>query len=359
MIIFFTLLLLAAITGLRKAGVGKRDYMSVNMTNGIKGFFLGMVFLSHIWGYTDFCHPYLDGLYQRFIRARTGQCIVVMFLFYSGYGVMESVKRKGEAYIDAFPVQRILRVLLQFDCVIMLFWFYKYLTGARYGLKKMLLTFAGWDGIGNSNWYIFCILWLYTFTFISFKVFQKNHKKAVTGIMLLSMLYMMVMYKAGREYWWYDTALCYTGGMLFSLYRKEVESIVNESFASWAFFVLVFLAGNTVLYANRNENVIVYQLWVFCFVAAIVTFTMRYVVGTPFLCWMGEHLFELYILQRLPMMVLKPYLLLEEAGIMAKYVYVVSCFLATVIIAIVYRKTVGRLVDIIMSGWRKEGNNKG
>lgn len=126
----------AAIVGLRKADPTERDYMSVNMTNSIKGVFLCMVFLSHIWGYTDFSHPYLDGSYQRFIRGRLGQCIVTMFLFYSGYGVMESVKRKGEMYIRAFPAQRILKVLLQFEGAIALFWLYRYVTGTHYGLKR-------------------------------------------------------------------------------------------------------------------------------------------------------------------------------------------------------------------------------
>lgn len=152
-------------------------------------------------------------------KIRTVYCHDVSF--YSGYGVMESVKRKGEMYIRAFPAQRILKVLLQFEGAIALFWLYRYVTGTHYGLKKMLLTLVGWDGIGNSNWYIFCILWLYLFTFISFKIFPKNHKKAVIGIGMLSLLYMVVMHKFGKEYWWYDTALCYTYGMLFSLYRKR------------------------------------------------------------------------------------------------------------------------------------------
>ena len=349
MIIFFMLLSGAAIVGVRKADPAERDYMSVNMTNSIKGVFLCMVFLSHIWGYTDFSHPYLDGSYQRFIRGRLGQCIVTMFLFYSGYGVMESVKRKGETYIRAFPAQRILKVLLQFEGAIALFWLYRYVTGTHYGLKKMLLTLVGWDGIGNSNWYIFCILWLYLFTFISFKIFPKNHKKAVIGIGMLSLLYMVVMHKFGKEYWWYDTALCYTYGMLFSLYRKKAEAIVNENTASWAFFTVVFFAFHTVLYADRNIGVFVYQLWVFCFVAAIVIFTMRWVVDNPFLRWVGEHLFELYILQRLPMMILKQYMLTEEADIMVRYCYVVICFLSTVIISVLYRKTIGRLAGMILT----------
>ena len=128
--------------------------------------------------------------------------------------------------------------------------------------------------------------------------------------------------------------------MLFSLYRKKAEAIVNENTASWAFFTVFFFAFHTVLYADRNIGVFVYQLWVFCFAAAIVIFTMR---------WVGEHLFELYILQRLPMMILKPYMLTEEADIMVRYCYVVICFLSTVIISVLYRKTIVRLAGMILT----------
>lgn len=135
----------------------------------------------------------------------------------------------------------------------------------------------------------------------------------------------------------------------FFLISQKAEAIVNENTASWAFFTVVFFAFHTVLYADRNIGVFVYQLWVFCFAAAIVIFTMRWVVDNPFLRWVGEHLFELYILQRLPMMILKPYMLTEEADIMVRYCYVVICFLSTVIISVLYRKTIVRLAGMILT----------
>lgn len=130
--------------GLRK---NFTEYMSIKMTNSIKGFFLCMVFFSHIWTYTDFSHPYLEYPYQ-VIRQITGQCIVAMFLFYSGYGIMESVKAKGRSYIDRIPTRRFFKVLLQFDCAVILFWIYRYMSGSRYGFRKMLMTFLG----GGKYW---------------------------------------------------------------------------------------------------------------------------------------------------------------------------------------------------------------
>ena len=55
-------------------------------------------------------------------------------------------------------------------------------------------------------------------------------------------------------------------------------------------------------------------------------------------------LFELYMLQRLVMMILKPYLLVGELNYTKKYVYVIICFFGTMAVSILYRKTVGKLI---------------
>lgn len=287
MILFFGVVLLISIMGLKKTSNNKIDYMSVDMTNSIKGIFLCMVFFTHIWTYTEFSHPYLDAPYQ-LVRRVTGQCIVAMFLFYSGYGITESIRRKGMGYIRKIPVNRFLRVLLLFDSALVLFFGYRYLTGSQFGLKKIVLTLISWDSIGNSNWYIFCILWLYIFTFIAFSTFRTNHKKAVIGIFALSLLYIAIVCKLGKEYWWYDTILCYFWGMLFSLYRDKVECFINENIRSWLFFIMLFAIGFIASYFYKNSSWVVYQLWVFCFLAFVVTFTMRYMINSRFLQWGGS-----------------------------------------------------------------------
>ena len=39
---------------------------------------------------------------------------MAMFLFYSGYGVYESIKRKGTPYIDNFSKNRLLKTFIEF-----------------------------------------------------------------------------------------------------------------------------------------------------------------------------------------------------------------------------------------------------
>lgn len=78
------------------------DYLSKNKTDTIKGIFIIIVFTNHIKEYYVKAGTDLTAWYDNafFLPAKAfGQLMVVMFLFYSGYGVAESIKKKGEAYI--------------------------------------------------------------------------------------------------------------------------------------------------------------------------------------------------------------------------------------------------------------------
>jgi len=85
------------------------------------------------------------------------QLVVCMFLFYSGYGIMESFKIK-ENYVNQLPKNRIFKTLFNFDFAVLIYMLlYVFFQHKEIGLKKVLLSFIGWESFGNSNWYIFSI----------------------------------------------------------------------------------------------------------------------------------------------------------------------------------------------------------
>ena len=148
-------------------------YISKEQCNCIKGFFIVVVFCRHIAPYLvdagyDFS-IFGDSLF-RHIDGRIGQLLVAMFLFYSGYGVMESIKKKGSNYLDNIPKRRLMPTLANFDVAIVLFLIVDLCLGIHYDTKDVLLSFIGWKSVGNSNWYIFVILCCYLSTYITFKV---------------------------------------------------------------------------------------------------------------------------------------------------------------------------------------------
>lgn len=73
-------------------------YMDFDRTTSMKGLFILFVFLSHANNYfnssSEFTSNILNKPYSVF-QSFLGQGIVVMFLVYSGYGVMESIKKRA------------------------------------------------------------------------------------------------------------------------------------------------------------------------------------------------------------------------------------------------------------------------
>ena len=157
--------------GLRKESDG--DYLSREQGNAVKGIFILMVLVSHSNQYVaDAGYAYSRWSDALFLQTGWlfGQLVVVMFLFFSGYGVMTAVRDKGEAYVRVMPRHRILSVLLSFDIAVVCFALVGLLLGKTYPAGTYLLALTGWESVGNSNWYIFVILLCYLATWMAAKV---------------------------------------------------------------------------------------------------------------------------------------------------------------------------------------------
>ena len=72
-------------------------------------------------------------------------------------------------------------------------------------------------------------------------------------------------------------------------------------------------------------------------------------IDSRFLSGGGANLFELYILQRLPMMILQPRLLSDKPTALTKYIYVISCIIITVLLSVAFRETIDRLITKLIN----------
>ena len=311
--------------GLKIGKESNSKYLSREQTSSVKGIFILLVFLSHFNSYVTFSGT--PNWYYIHAIAFFGQTMVTMFLFYSGYGVMESIKRKGENYVNAIPKKRVLGTLIRFDCAVLCFLIIGYLLGNVYDIKKVLYSLIGWDSVGNSNWYIFVIVLLYIMTYISFKFLnKKNHIVPILGVIVLTLVWAILCYKTNiRTLMWYDTALCYAFGMLWSIYKEKIEAIMKNNVV-W----LLSLLGSVCFFFWLRTTQSIYSALIvnLVFVVIVVIFTMRVQVGNKILQRAGECLFEIYILQRIPMMLFKDFGL-HEFNV---YVYFVCCVIATLLL---------------------------
>ena len=338
MAVFYLLAFVILLFGVRVPRQGFfPDNLAIDQTNAIKGFFILLVFISHCMldirkaGY-EFV-GWLDAVGMQ-IRSEFGQLVVVMFLFYSGYGVMESYLKKGREYVRTFPKKRILTTLLNFDIAVLAFVALDLALGIKLGIKQIALSLTAWESVGNSNWYIFVVLSCYFVAYVAFLAIPGNGRKVMWMVSLLVVAGMVVLsyLKPSR---WYNTILCFPAGMCLSAYKDRILTFCKEHY----FGVLVaasavFMAFYWLPLPSRNG--MVYNVQGVAFALLTVLLTMKVKTGNAVLQWLGVNLFPIYIYQRIPMIAITK-LAGERFVCNYPYVFMVSCFAVTCMIVWGYK----------------------
>ena len=328
-------------------------YFDISRTESIKGLFILLVFLSHARNYLMELPSYSSDILNRpynIFQEHIGQGIVVMFLLYSGYGVMEAIKRKGSIYVNSIPVKRVMITWLNFALAVVLFAIEGLALGTykKWTALKIILSLIGWDSLGNSNWYIFVILIMYIITFVSFKLFRKNYSHAAACTAVLTFVYIVAVsrLKAG-EAWWFDTALCYPFGMFISLQRERLEGFIFKKPVNYYAALILCAAVFAVCHLKRG-NIFCYEAQLILFGVVIILVLMKLDVNNKVLRFFGKHLFEMYILMRIPMSILLHF------NITNTYLFVCISFVITVLAAVIFKK----LLAVIDSAVLKLFGNK-
>lgn len=315
------------------AGAFNQEYISREGTTPIKGIFTILIIFSHYIQYiaTDGA---CDGAYMA-LRSHLNQAVVVMFLFYSGYGMMESIAKKGFAYVKGIPVKRFLPVLLRFDAIVLIYFALQLCLGRNYGLDRLPAALVGWDGFGNSNWYVFGVLGEYLLMFLAFlgmARWNKGGSRFVYAAVFtaLTAAFALSIRAAGRDDYWYNTLLMFPLGVWFSLLRRPLEKLVMRDGMRYALAGLAAALLYIWSFDHRwGFGLKGYTLWAAMFAVVTVLLTMKVSFDSSVLNWFGDHVFSVYMLQRIPM------ILLSRAGWTQshKYASLIVVLLATVCLA--------------------------
>ena len=327
----FVLLALAAL-GLW--GIGARregSYLSKEQTGAVNGFFVLLVFLRH--AAEGFGFGPMDRVF-RVLNRELDQLIVVPFLLYSGYGMARSIAAKGAAYVRSLPRKRICKIWLHFALIVGIYAILGLILGKNYGWKRILLSFTGWDSIGNSNWYIFAMLFFYAATWLSFTLFPRRKALAAVGVWALAIGYILAL-RGTKGLWWYDTALVYPMGLTYGLAQEKIDGFLQKNrLLPWlgaVSFGLMFL-----LCFRYQQRLLCREAMAVAFGLTIVFVTMSVPIGNPVLTFLGKYTFEIYILQRIPMILL-------ERWIANDYLHLALSFALTIPLAMAVHAAFQRL----------------
>lgn len=307
-------------------------------TTMINGFFVGLVFFSHFNSYVNL-NGSLNNIYIKIFNL-IGQLMVTTFLFYSGFGVLESIKNKKD-YINSFFKKRILKLFIYFAIAVLMYLILAFAIGKSYPLKTILLSFIGWESIGNSNWFIFAIICMYFSTLISFKIFKKDIGKGIIMNVILSVIYMILMAKFRGYGWWYDTVLCYNLGMIISYYKDSILKFLKNK---WNYILIIILMISIIVLCRfQRYNALTYNIGSMSFVTIVLLISLRIKIGNKFLLWLGKNTFNIYILQRLS------FILFEKIGIKGYnvYLYFLLSICTTIVLTIIFDKFI-KLVNKLL-----------
>lgn len=337
MIVFYIVFALVIIKSLSYKRKGYNfHYIHKNECDAIKGIFILLVFLSHVTPYlkhAGFAGDYwLDTSFMA-LSSKIGQWVVALFLFYSGFGVMHSLKNNGKMYLNRYPQKRILTTLLNFDVAVLAFLLLDIVLGIDVISSNILGAFIGWNSVGNSNWYIFVVLICYACFYGAFRI-GNNHR--IGGVFLLLILFVvMILLSCIKEYRWYNTILCFPAGVWFSIKQDLVEKYMQINY--WKLLIISFLAFGVFCYLDLPRFCgLTYNLGCVSFSVMIVLLTMKFSVNSSVLRWCGINLFPIYIYQRIPMIAIS-HIAGESWLVHYPFFYILICLFVTILIAYYYR----------------------
>lgn len=323
------------------------EFMDRNTTVSVNGIFVMLIFLSH---FSTYCPEDFSGRIYPGFQNYLGQFVVVSFLFFSGYGIALSVLKKGNAYIHAFPKNRLLRLWCHFLLTVPLYIAASRSLGIRYSGLTIACALFAWRSVGNTDWYIFATLCLYIATWIGCTISLRltgggehgNARGVLVGTILVSFavtVYIFVVRRfRGAAY--YDTVFMYPAGMLFALLKEPFRKWISKSnlhcTAAFCTSVLLLFLGREC----KNDNLLFFDSQALLFMTAILILTMKLRFRSPLLSLLGGYAFEIYMLHRIPMMLL-------QGHIGNPYLCFILCMGCTAVLAYGIRKLENRLDGLL------------
>jgi len=314
-----------------------KDYLDRNNTLAINGIFVLLVFLSHVSSSIG-----IQSESYNYIKYHLDQAIVIPFLFFSGYGMMQSFKYK-ENYGKKILKDRLPKLFVHYNIAVFAYLLLSFILGKTYSLGHVLLSTIGWKSVGNSNWYIFVMLLLYVMLIIAYYLTNKGKSLWMMTLLttLFSGIYLLVMRKMGIPPYFYNTIFTFSFGMGYALVKNKIDGILKKEINYW-FTVIVMIGLYCLFYKLRSISIIFYVLWTITFMSCLLLWMRKLQINSPIFKWCGTHVFEIYILELIPFMIL-------DALNMTIYphLYIVISFIATIFLTILFSRILKK-VDLKM-----------
>lgn len=380
------------------------DFMSPQKTKSTRGIAAALILLHHI----SQQQPFIDASEVQVFR-RLGPVFVLVFFFFSGYGLVRNYDKKKD-YLNGFFSKRIgKQVLLPFYINVIIYFILLSLMGFRFSPIELIFKFVGLSLMNSYAWFPIVLFTLYLSFFLSFK-YIKNNKLAFLVVLLVILSeglffchwghfawwgsskpnWWMAPNGFGNKPWWMqDRVLIFSGewwvnssigfflGMLFSRFESKIMSFLKKKYWLKLIISVILLLGFQLLTAYCQRR---YGFWseysgngpmigakIICylsqlpqmtaFLLVILLIRMKINTSNPVTRFFGKYSLHTYLMNFIPIYYFS-YLIFRNRLTYIKpfstnlALYAALVIIATVILAIAEERIcygVTRLIDHISS----------
>lgn len=316
-----------------------KNALDKERTNAINGIFVIIIIFNHFSQYITLTNK-IDIVLLNIITQKIEQLMVTTFLFFSGYGIFEQIKKRKD-YIKNFFKNRFIKVYIPFALAIIIYIIMNSLLKINYSLDKILLSFIGLESIGNSNWFMFCTFSLYICTIISFYIFQKDKLNAIILNTIFTFIYIYLNIKMQKYSLWFNTSLCFVAGMYFSYFKNSFFKVLKNR-NTYIVLLLLLLVAFKIIYPQKS-NWVAFEILSIIFVLIIILLNLKIKIGNPILDWLGKNTFNIYILQRVSYISLGHFQIISSRI----HLYFILSLIMTFILVIIFDKITKLIFKIL------------
>lgn len=191
----------------------------------------------------------LTGNILLYPNRKAGILFVGIFLMLSGYGLAYGYEHK-QGYMRFFLVRRFWRLLLP-----------AYLAYVLYVMFcAVVLNETEWTALfdvarffRDTNWYVWEQLGLYVVFWLAYKIVPQK-TKALSVVLLLSVIFVGIAFAAGMDMPYYGSTLCFAFGMYYYQYEGRFAQAVAQYFWALLVVVVIVLAAAMVMFFVLGDS---------------------------------------------------------------------------------------------------------
>lgn len=254
-----------------------------------------------------------------------GRYIVAMFFFMSGYGLLESFKKRKN-YLDGFLKDRLIKIGIPFFYAVLLFQLFQLFSNNDFsfiGIFTPLIS-GSTRNLLPFSWYVFASLFTY---FLFYAVFSNTkHSVLFSSTMVFFILvgYSFLCKVLGFGYWWYQSIFAFYIGIVF---RENERKLNNDVYH--VFVLILSVVGISIISGHDDITTLaIFPVAIFLFFSVIKIPDFRIFE------YLGKISYEVYLFQGVSIFFLRSNLVWIENSEW----YVFFVILLTFFLAIIFHK---------------------